>query len=66
MMAHRKVVLVIVEALIPAIATSIGFEICAAKRSDNSSFFMNTIPTVARLARGKLLSVWSAGEDRVC
>lgn len=36
------------------------FETGAVKRSDGAAFHLNTIPQVARLSNGQLLSVWSA------
>ena len=46
--------------LVPALASPSGFETGVIQHSDNGSFHLNTVPTVARLASGKLFAVWSA------
>ncbi len=52
--------LAILIATMPVVAVSVGFETGIIQRTDGGSFQLNTVPTVTRLASGKLLAVWSA------
>jgi hypothetical protein len=63
----KRIVLAMVLSLAPTLAVGAGFETGIVQAGDGSLFRTNSIPTVARLASGKLMAVWSAyakGEDR--
>jgi len=55
-----KLAMMLLMGLFPASAICSGFETGVIQRSDGGSFQLNTVPTVARLASGKLLAAWSA------
>lgn len=47
-------------ALLPAVLAAAGFETGPVKRSDAGACHVNAYPVIARLASGKLLTVWAA------
>src|SRR4051794_7783538 len=44
--------------LLSSLVHADGLETGAVKRSDGAAFYLNTIPQIARLSNGQLLTVW--------
>jgi len=67
MNAGKQVLMLFALGLLSTLAVGVEYETGIVQAGDGAAFRSNTIPTVARLASGKLMAIWSAyakGEDR--